>query len=411
MKLLIIYTVIIVAFLYPMIPADGNISIPIIGYLDEILAVVSTIYIVFHYNTLHIYEKAIIKLCILLLLVGLVGTLKYEMLTKLFPITLDMLACVKAFVVFVWANHYVGSISIEDRYAITDKIGFVLAIFLSIGFVFSILNLVSDIGMSNESRLGLRCFKYIYPKSANLSNSFYLFLLFLTTWLNHNTNYLRKLIILMALVVWALTIKSRAMFFIVMYIGLYFWIVVKQKGLQNRLFLISFFLISLLSVSGDRIEETYSNEAAPRTLLLYGGIETMKNCFPIGAGFGTYGTDVACKYYSPLYYQYGFQNAYGLNPDDTQYAHDCFWPAIMGEYGVIGVILVCIILWNIARYLINIPHSPILKMLTVFLLLSQALASIPTSLFFQNSTVFLLFLLPLMHTEDDEVEYITNNEQ
>ena len=65
----------------------------------------------------------------------------------------------------------------------------------------------------------------------------------------------------------------------------------------------------------------------------------MKDYFPIGVGFGKYGSWNARKYYSEYYYKYNMTNVYGLTPDNAFFATDVFWGSIIGETGFIGTIL------------------------------------------------------------------------
>lgn len=75
--------------------------------------------------------------------------------------------------------------------------------------------------------------------------------------------------------------------------------------------------------------------------------------FPVGAGFGRFGSHTAYRHYSPLYYELGLNRVWGLGPRNGQFATDFQWPGILGETGVIGVAgfagflgLVLLVLWR-----------------------------------------------------------------
>ena len=70
-----------------------------------------------------------------------------------------------------------------------------------------------------------------------------------------------------------------------------------------------------------------------RTSLLIG-----RDYFPLGAGFGRFGSTVTKTEYSPVYYDYGLDAIRGLRPDDPAAASDTFWPRILGETGVFGLL-------------------------------------------------------------------------
>ena len=53
---------------------------------------------------------------------------------------------------------------------------------------------------------------------------------------------------------------------------------------------------------------------------------------------GTFGSRIAQRFYSPLYYKYGMTTTLGMDPIWPAFACDTFWPMILGETGVIGLI-------------------------------------------------------------------------
>ena len=84
------------------------------------------------------------------------------------------------------------------------------------------------------------------------------------------------------------------------------------------------------------------DEGAARTYMYITSLKVFEDYFPLGPGFGTFGTDSAAKFYSPLNYQYGLNSIRGLNPDDevvgTSFYSDTFYP-LLSQFGVIGVLL------------------------------------------------------------------------
>lgn len=90
------------------------------------------------------------------------------------------------------------------------------------------------------------------------------------------------------------------------------------------------------------VEEPADGEGAVPTRArsaLYGAsLEIARDYFPLGAGLGRYGSHMSRVDYSPLYAQYGLSDIRGLQDDNDQYITDTFWPMILGEHGVVGVI-------------------------------------------------------------------------
>ena len=83
------------------------------------------------------------------------------------------------------------------------------------------------------------------------------------------------------------------------------------------------------------------------------GVKIMKDYFPLGVGFGKYGTWYASKNYSEYYSKYGISNIYGLKKGESKYATDTFWPAIMGETGAVGLVIYVLILGYIIKMLLS----------------------------------------------------------
>ena len=83
-----------------------------------------------------------------------------------------------------------------------------------------------------------------------------------------------------------------------------------------------------------------------RKALLETSIEIANDYFPIGTGFGTFGSFESGENYSPIYELYGINNVWGLQRGKAYYVADSFWPMILGQFGYIGCIayIICIIM-------------------------------------------------------------------
>lgn len=79
----------------------------------------------------------------------------------------------------------------------------------------------------------------------------------------------------------------------------------------------------------------------------------MVTYFPLGAGFGTFGSDVAATQYSPLYKKYGFNSIYGMRQGETYFLNDNYWPMVMGQFGFFGTMLILVALIKFMRMTIN----------------------------------------------------------
>ena len=84
----------------------------------------------------------------------------------------------------------------------------------------------------------------------------------------------------------------------------------------------------------------YYGQVSARSRMTDGGFQLAHENFPLGAGFGRYGSATAADYYSPEYYRLGFDHVFGLAPGDGKgaFLNDTQWPALLGETGWLGTI-------------------------------------------------------------------------
>lgn len=389
-KLVFVVIALFIGFLIP---------IPGLNYLDESIALISLFYLFFNYRRL-IPEERKIVLCLLFLLVaGIIGTEQNKYQTNIIPIMLDILSCSKFFLVFIASRHYVLTLSDDVKKRTIKTINIFIIPFVVIGAFCGIVNFFTDIGMSYEHRLGFRTFKFIFSDSGHIGMCWHTVMLFLTA--NYMLSPKRKnlIIVIMGLIVWVLTFKSRAILFVLLYAMAFYWMIIKNRSIKVNVFTILILVAFSVFITLDQMERYFleGNEAMPRTILMNGGINTMIRFFPFGAGFGTYGTDVAAKYYSNLYYELGYDTMWGLTPDEPFYAHDNYWPAIMGEFGAIGVLLELIIFYYIYKLMrLDFSTSKVAQFYSLFGLITLLFASLPTSVFFQSNTLYFFLLLPLI---------------
>lgn len=82
----------------------------------------------------------------------------------------------------------------------------------------------------------------------------------------------------------------------------------------------------------------YYGQESARSRMTTGGFQLAREHFPLGVGFGRYGSATAAEYYSPEYYHLGFERVYGLAPGEGRgaFLNDTQWPALLGETGWLG---------------------------------------------------------------------------
>lgn len=87
--------------------------------------------------------------------------------------------------------------------------------------------------------------------------------------------------------------------------------------------------------------------------------------FPLGVGFGRYGSWMSRVHYSPVYGAYGLDTVWGLGPGQN-FLTDTFWPMILGETGALGLAAIAFALarlvGGLSARLRALPLNPLLTM-------------------------------------------------
>ena len=120
-------------------------------------------------------------------------------------------------------------------------------------------------------------------------------------------------------------------------------------------------------VEGFNTDRVSYKMARPETYRV--SISILKDYFPFGSGLGTFSTNAAAEYYSPLYYKYNLSDIWGLTPLHPMFLADTYYPSL-AEYGIVGVFL---FLWFWKRRLWAIQKLP-LKYYKVGVMAFMALA-------------------------------------
>ena len=83
-----------------------------------------------------------------------------------------------------------------------------------------------------------------------------------------------------------------------------------------------------------------------RVALTYTSFSIGNDFFPLGVGFGQFGSPISNNWNSIVYQMYGIDNIWGLTgEDDVIFMYDTFWPMILGETGYLGTLIYMFILY------------------------------------------------------------------
>lgn len=139
----------------------------------------------------------------------------------------------------------------------------------------------------------------------------------------------------------------RAKFFTEFLLFTFVGLFLKEKVKLNLkwILLITVLTIGAIYVSYEKFAWYFlsgTDTEAVRTLFYINSGKILFDYFPLGPGFGTFATEAAAKYYSPLYYDYGMAYVWGATKDDygtsSNFLDDTFYPAIT-QFGIVGCFL------------------------------------------------------------------------
>ena len=162
---------------------------------------------------------------------------------------------------------------------------------------------------------------------------------------------------------------------------LYIWVVfvarwIKKISIKQVILVMPFALF----LANSRIQSEFINNGA-RGMLYKVAFKIANDFFPLGSGFGTYGSEISRKFYSSLYYIYGLSNIHGLSPEWTEYITDAQWASILGESGWIGLIIYLIITIVLTYVIINYTKKVSLKIAISGLWIYGLISSISDTIF------------------------------
>lgn len=321
--------------------------INILKYFDEglfVLLFISAIYKVFRdrrdlieNNENLVQNNLIILFCmIILFVVGIAANIiyKYQVLPA---IVADILLVFKGFISYVSITIIFNNISLEKYSNIINN---TLRVISVLSFIMILTNYFFNIFPTKDIRFGLPSQRLLFTEPTYLATFAISVMILLTFFIK---NYKKNIYfsILMSIVVCS-TFRSKAIMFIAIYLLLYILIIIKDFRLNTK----SIFGVGIVAAvaGGNQILRYLSNIDWARPRLMVKSFEVAMDHFPIGSGFATFATWNSGVYYSPLYYKYDLSNTWGLQPDFYMFVGDTYWPAILGQFGFIGLISIVVIL-------------------------------------------------------------------
>lgn len=302
---------------------------------------------------------------IILFLIGILSNIIY----KIQPISVafkDIVGLFKFFIALNISKYIFRQLDLKDK---SLFLGNLLSSVVILLFLLTILHYFCIESFTYEIRYGLKATELFYSHPTYL-NSACMILISLFLILDYKYS---KINICALLLIMITTLRSKAIVFVAIFIFLYYVIIIKHKRLNWKILcLIAIFGVA---ISFNQIKYYFfSNMKAAREVLLVNSFKVANDYFPLGAGFGTYGSAAAGSHYSQIYYDYDMDEVFGLEPFNPQFASDSFWPMLIGQFGYIGTICYILALLSIFVKIWKIKDDKlhfVALMIFMYLLLSS----------------------------------------
>lgn len=387
-----------------------SIGVEVMSYLDEMMELTLCIVIVIaiakkRYTS---NEYIIIFLSSILFSIGILGNVLYKYQTNISQILIDVIATFKGIIYFLGIRG-LNINGIRSKRVITRLYNVFLTLVIII-FPFAVINLFFDIGMSHESVYGIRGFTFLYSAEGNFSLIFYVIVTCLVCNIAVKGQFRGKLIgqSIIIMLLWASSLRSRAIGFAILFFVMCYVFIRQKDSVKKRIHIWKLIPIGLLLlwIANDKIVYYFvENKTTARYNLLYYGLVTLKRFFPIGSGFGTYGSAVAADHYSPLYIEYGFERIHGLSFNNRKFANDGLWGEIFGQFGFIGTIIFMLVFYLIFRSVYKQAVSKYDKFAVLYILLIILGGSIGTKTVMHFTITPCFILLGLLSNYFRSINY------
>jgi hypothetical protein len=392
--LLIIFDLIFGVIFYNFIELNFNFS-----YTDEIIILVLSVYYLFYNLATGKYR---IKKFFLVFILLMVGYLLYSFIIRINkPVAVfsDFLIFIKAFLAFFIIYELKPQLS-KSQIKILRKLALITVLYCLI--VGSILGMpFIYVLFSHPSRFAtstIACgLLYFYLSKFSLRTVFITIIIFCIGLLSTRSKMYGFCMLATILLIFSYRLNLRNKF----------------KFSKKLIFLLIIILGATLFAARTKLYEytivgtqdkknIYDIWARP--LLYITGLKISKDFFPLGSGFASFGSWYSGVFYSPIYSKYGIDKAYGLTEADPSCVSDTFFPQLLGQFGVIGIVFFFLFWYKILIKIYNQikPYSGRNCQLFVLMILIFSffmVESIADSTIVENRGIFIMIIFAMAISE------------
>ncbi|MBQ7740001.1 MAG: hypothetical protein IJT65_02025 [Eubacterium sp.] len=301
------------------------------GQYDEALAVASTVLVITFIATGKTtkYDQNTILLLAIIASIGILGNLVYDINKSYFSVMVDILTQIKPFVIFFALRYFLTT---KERKTVIDYLTPIAKLFMIAAFIFCVLNQFKSSTAPGGFRYGIRIFQFFY-----IFNHYYiasaLFFFGIIVCNNRINEKLKRFYIIIGCIAIIGALKSLA----IISVGTFVFLMLYYKKYERITFKVIIpLLLLIVLLSRFQINAYILNTTSPRRIFIDYAIKNANEHFPLGSGFGTFGSAEAAKHYSALYIKYHFERFWGMSQGDKKFLHDNYWQTILGQFGWIG---------------------------------------------------------------------------
>lgn len=381
--------------------------IPMMSSADEIITILGIVLILYNYIVKsNCGDRTILYLLLLIEIIGILSTLVSKLSPSIIITMYDMVIFAKPFVIFLM---FLGLSN-----TIKSEILTILRIIAKLLFWFTLIYFII-FAITNQS-----IFSEVFPILGNAAQVSWLRLVCLNIIaITNKRNVIKRYIILFYV---SLFITGIDGFASAMFASLTLFLYLYRSNKEKKLKIWQIVLLALVAFAfayGD-LQSYIFNQYAPRAVLIRYGFITANHYFPLGSGFASYGSEMAKRYYSKLYYQYGFNNVWSMSPENNRTGstvgtlNDCYFGMIIGQYGWGGLFCYIGILFFIYNAIVkgkNESYSKAILMTTLVTIVSSIMVSNNTSSFFglcMYAVLGLCLQKKVVDKREERVESINN---
>lgn len=365
--------------------------IPALGIIDESIALLCFPLALVDYTKTKGTKKVKLAksrhtefaLLVAFLLCGLIGNLIYKF-QPLWIAAVSAVLAVKFFMILLSAGYIQKylQINLEDQEIAAEVLSLLWFGYYLLSFIFP-----QDI---------------IQPAAYDIcakSTLLFVLLIFCT----HKKVWLYRISLLLMVAMLVLSGKEKAYGAILVFVVLYYIII--HKKIKTDLRYILYIAVPVVLLAWEKIYYYYIQGQGKyaKSLMVNTSLKIARDYFPIGTGFGTFGSTYATNHYSPVYHMYGFGENYAMNENTRMYLKDVFWPVLFGETGIMGTILYCGLIVILFMQIQRVFYYDKKKyMLLIFMFVYMLITTFSEAGFMQPMVMVFAFVMGTLLEEYEE---------